>query len=191
MDKKNPVKLYLKSTLNLVLLTITMLLAGASFFFVAGLLKLILPLLVIGVYAVVTIALLFSKRGATAILETSDKLRVEQLQAQLEKYRKIREQISFLRIGSEPVSKAIQYLLQISGDYLNKCEELKTYSPTANYKLEETLKICQLFKEERDEASTEKRYQVTDKNDFTDYETRTATAITQAANIIKEQINNE
>lgn len=191
MDNKNPVKLYFKSTLNLALATATVLLAGAGFFFFAGFLKLILPLAVVVLYAVVTISILFSRRGATAILETSDKLRVEQLESQLEKYRKIREQISFLRIGSEPVNKAIQYLLQVSGDYLNKCAELKTYSPTANYKLEETLKMCQLFQEERDEASTEKRYQVEDKNDFTDYEARTATAITRAANIIKEQMNNE
>jgi FlaA1/EpsC-like NDP-sugar epimerase len=191
MKKKDLLALYFKSTLNLVLLTGTVLSGIALYLLLNGWLKMILPLAVLFLYIAITVVLLLTRGGAGAILRTQHKAREEQYLALIAKYKQVRAQVSFLRIGSEPVNKAIQYFLQISGDYLHKCEELKTYSPEANHKMDEVYQVCQIFLEEKDESSTEKRYSIEDKNDFTDYETKTVETVTRAANLIKDKMNYE
>ena len=73
---------------------------------------------------------------------------------------RVRERISVLRLGNERLARAIEYFLQESGSYLEKCRELSSYSPLANERIERVLEICQVFLGERDEESTGRRYGV-------------------------------
>jgi hypothetical protein len=56
------------------------------------------------------------------------------------------------------MSRAVELFLQESGSYLDKCRELKAYSPLANERIERVLEICQVFLGERDESATGRRY---------------------------------
>jgi hypothetical protein len=58
------------------------------------------------------------------------------------------------------MAKAVEYFLQESGAYLEKCRELGSYSPMANERIERALEICQVFLGELDESATGRRYGV-------------------------------
>ncbi|HUI72455.1 MAG TPA: hypothetical protein VL354_18190 [Spirochaetia bacterium] len=156
---KNPFLLYLRSRLSaglafaaglLVVLAIV-LLRGRSLVPVVG---------VAGAYAVVTIILFFSRRGAQEIVRESEEDQLARNRQKISTMEQLRERISVLRLGDERISKAVEYFLQESGSYLQKCRELASYSPGANERIERVLEICQVFLGERDEESTGRRYGV-------------------------------
>jgi hypothetical protein len=94
------------------------------------------------------------------------------------------------------MTKAIEYFLQESGSYLEKCRELSSYSPLANERIERVLEICQVFLGERDEAATARRYGVSAETPArgvpaeapaADPAERFARDITECARVIKER----
>jgi hypothetical protein len=159
MPIKRPFLLYLRSRLNLGL-SIT---GGALIILSLLLLRpyAVIPIVVIVLaYAVLTGALFFSRRGAKEVVTESDQDRMKMVREKIAGFAGIRERISVLRIGDEKMARAIEYFLQESGSYLEKCRELSSYSPLANERIERVLEICQVFLGERDEDATGKRYGV-------------------------------
>ena len=149
--------LYLRSRLHLVLA-----LSAAGLIVLSALFLrpyALVPILVIVVaYIVLTGALFFTRRGAREVVQESDEDRQKLIRQKIAKYEQIRERISVLRLGSEPMARAVELFLQESGSYLEKCRELGAYSPLANERIERVLDMCQVFLGEKDEEATGRRY---------------------------------
>jgi hypothetical protein len=186
MPVKRPFLLYLRSRLNLALSITGAALILLSFVFLrayAG-----IPVLVILIaYAAVTAALFFSRKGAEEVVAESDEDQLKKIREKIDSYARIREHISVLRLGNETVAKAIEYFLQESGAYLEKCRELSSYSPLANERIERVQEICQVFLGELDESATGRRYGVQQGGEPGDKGTLFARDIIECANVIKER----
>ncbi len=188
MPVKNPFLLYLRSRLNSVLS-----IAAASLVVLSVLLLrpyALVPIAVIVLaYAALTGALFFSRRGAQEVVAESDEGRRKETARKIDAATMTRERIAVLRIGDERVAKAIEYFLQESGSYLEKCRELSSYSPFANERIERVLEICQVFLGERDAAATARRYGVGADPAVTaaDPVEQLARDITECARIIRER----
>ncbi|HEY9594573.1 MAG TPA: hypothetical protein VHE79_08850 [Spirochaetia bacterium] len=184
---KRPFLLYLRSRLNLWV-------AGAgAFLIVVALVALrpyaLLPILAILVaYAVVTFVLFFSKRGAHEIVTESDEDRDKLTRRKIETFAGIREGLAVMRLGDERVAKAMELFLQESGTYIEKCRELGSYSPVANDRIERVRDICQTFLDERDQASTARRYGGAGGEDPAE---RLAAEIVSCATVIRERVTED
>ncbi|MBN1409287.1 MAG: hypothetical protein JW969_00485 [Spirochaetales bacterium] len=191
METKNPLILYLKSGLNRTFSIVAILALAASFIFFTGVFKWVAAASIAGVYLVSSFILLFTRRGAKEIAGQKDQERNKQMLLKIEHYGMVRNTIARLRIGDEKVRKSLEYFLLISGNYLNKCRELITYSPLANKKIDDVQELCQIYLEELDENSTEKRYGVEDGENVDDFIQRTVNGIVEASHFIKEKISGE
>jgi hypothetical protein len=159
MPVKNPFLLYMRSRLNSVLSISAASLVVLSLLFLRP--YALVPIAVILLaYAALTGALFFSRRGAREVVAESEEDRLKKIAHKIDSSAATRERIAVLRIGDDRMAKAIEYFLQESGSYLEKCRELSRYSPLANERIERVLEICQVFQGERDEAATAKRYDV-------------------------------
>jgi len=157
MPVKKPFLLYLRSRLNI---TVSIVAAAAVllFLFFFGPWGKIAALAVLAVYLIATALLFFSRRGASEVVAESEEDRLKAVRAKIDGYSRIRDKIAVLRIGDEGMRKATELFLLVSGDYLQKCQELSSYSPQANERIERALEVCQVFLGEMDESSTERRY---------------------------------
>jgi hypothetical protein len=187
MPVKKPFLLYLRSRLNLGL-SIT----GACLIILALLLLrpyAAIPVVVIVIaYLVLTGALFFSRRGAKEVVTESDQDRMKMVREKIAGFEATRERISVLRIGDDKMSRAIEYFLQESGTYLEKCRELSSYSPLANERIGRVLEICQVFLGERDEDATGRRYSVQTPEEKSETPgERLARDIMECAAVIKER----
>jgi len=163
MPSRNPLLLYLRSRLSAVLASAAAALIVLSIVFLRD--RALVPVLVlVAAYLGVTFAVFFSRRGAREIVQESEEDRLAKIRKKISSYEQLRERISVLRIGDEKVIKAIEYFLLESGAYLEKCRALSTYSPLANERMERVLEICQVYLGERDEESTERRYEEPEKD---------------------------
>jgi hypothetical protein len=178
---------YAKSKTNMALSLLCITVIAISIFMLKEPLRLLVPLGCLFIYLLVSGLILFSRRGAKEIAGVKEDGRLKKITETINQYSHLRDKISFLRVADRDVQKAIEYFLLISGTYLDKCREHKTYSPHANHAMEEVLTVCQLYLEELDESSTEKRYNINDKEDFKDYKDKTLAQIQQAAETIKEK----
>jgi hypothetical protein len=157
MPIQRPFLLYLRSRLHLAIAASAAGLVLLSALFLRP--YALVPILVILViYAVLTGALFFTRRGAREVVAESDVDRLKMVRQKITKYEQIRERVSVLRLGSDEMARAVELFLQESGSYLEKCRELNAYSPLANERIERALEICQVFLGERDEAATGRRY---------------------------------
>jgi hypothetical protein len=191
MKMKKLLHYYLRSKINIFLSLFFVAAAVTSGFFLQGLLRIVIPLGCVFTYIIASCLLLFSRRGAQEIVSVKDEDRLRRTEQTIARYENMRERMSVLRVGDTDVRKAIEYFLLISGTYLEKCRELKSYSPAANHALEEALAVCQLYLEELDESSTEKRYAVHDKEDFTTYKQKTIKNIKALSQTIKEKMTQD
>ncbi|MFI5367674.1 MAG: hypothetical protein ACHQ1F_01545 [Spirochaetia bacterium] len=188
MPVKNPFLLYMRSRLNFVLS-----IAAASLVVLSLLLLrpyALVPIVVILLaYAALTGALFFSRRGAREVVAENDENRRKEITRKIEASAGTRERIAVLRVGDERMAKAIEYFLQESGSYLEKCREISSYSPLANERIERVLEICQVFLGERDEAATAKRYGADARSEpiSADPGEQLARDIMECARIIKER----
>jgi hypothetical protein len=159
MPVNKPFLLYLRSRLNSVLSIVAASLVVLSLLFLRP--YALLPLIVILlVYSALTGALFFSRRGAREVVAESEEDRLKKVRDKIDASAALRERISVLRIGDDRMARAIEFFLQESGSYLEKCRELSSYSPLANERIERVLEICQVFLGELDEAATSRRYDV-------------------------------
>jgi len=160
MPVKNPFLLYLRSRLNSVLLIAAASLVVLSLLFLRPFALLPISVIILA-YAALTGALFFSRRGAREVVAESEEDRRKEIARKINASAGTRERIAVLRVGDERMARAIEYFLQESGSYLEKCRELSSYSPHANERIERVLEICQVFLGERDEAATARRYETT------------------------------
>ena len=90
------------------------------------------------------------------------------------------------------MSKAMEYFLQESGAYLEKCRELDSYSPLANERIERVVEICQVFLDERDQGATAHRYETAiDKDHSADPGEQYSREIMDCANVVKERVTED
>ncbi|MGA2975042.1 MAG: hypothetical protein ABSF77_07015 [Spirochaetia bacterium] len=187
MPVKKPFRLYLRSRLNIGLSI------GAAALVVLSIVLLrpffIVPFLVILLaYAATTTLIFFSRTGAKEVVEERDEDQLKKTRQKIDGYAAIRERISVLRLGDERMARAVEYFLQESGAYLEKCRELASYSPLANERIERVLEICQVFLGEIDESATGRRYGVQKEGDPpADAGERFARDITECAGVIKQR----
>jgi hypothetical protein len=198
MPVKNPFLLYLRSRLNFVLSIVAASLVVLSLLLL-GPYALVPIAVILLAYAALTWALFFSRRGAQEVVAESEEDRRKEIARKIDASAATRERIAVLRIGDERMARAIEYFLQESGTYLEKCRELSSYSPFANERIERVLEICQVFLGERDEAATSRRYGVrvergisahdvpSDPEAAADPGERLARDITECARVIKER----
>ena len=191
MKIKKLLHYYLRSKVNIFLSVFFCAAIITSIVLLQGLLKIVVPLGCFLMYVITSSLILFSRRGAQEIVNVKAQDRSRNVAQTIEQYTHIRERISFLRIGNTDVRKSIEYFLLISGNYLQKCQEFKTYSPEANHAIQETLTICQLYLEELDESATEKRYAIHDEDDFTNYKQKTIKNIKALSQTIKEKMTED
>jgi hypothetical protein len=159
MPSRNPFLLYLRSRLSAALAATGAALVILSVVFLGG--RSLIPILcILAAYVVLTAAVFFSRRGAREILRESEQDQRAKNRQRIASMAELRERISVLRLGDERIGKAIEYFLQESGSYLEKCRQLSSYSPAANERIERVLEICQVFLGERDEEATGRRYGV-------------------------------
>jgi hypothetical protein len=157
MPVKRPFLLYLRSRFHLALALSAGGLLVLSVLFLRP--HVFVPIAVVAVvYAALTGAFFFSRRGAREIVAESEEDRLKGIREKISRYESLRERISVLRLGDERMSRAVELFLQESGSYLQKCRELNAYSPLANERIERVLEICQVFLGELDESATGRRY---------------------------------
>jgi hypothetical protein len=159
MAVKKPFQLYLRSRLNKLISLGAAILALLCIVFLRPFAAVPVAAIVL-IYAVVTAALFFSGTGAREIVEESDEDRQKEIRGKIGRYAEIRDRIAVLRLGDERMTTAVEYFLQESGAYLEKCRELGSYSPMADERIERALEICQVFLGELDESATGRRYGV-------------------------------
>ena len=189
MPVKKPFLLYLRSRLNITVSIV----AGAAFlvfllFF--GAWGKIAAVAVLAVYLIATALLFFSRKGASEVVAESEEDRLKAIRAKIDGYSGIRDRIAVLRIGDEGMRAAVEHFLLISGDYIQKCRQLASYSPQANERIERALEVCQVFLGEMDESSTERRYGTAARGaDETpeDFAARSVEAIGECAAVIKDR----
>ncbi|MBN1699607.1 MAG: hypothetical protein JW881_18955 [Spirochaetales bacterium] len=191
MNKKNLLLLYARSNLNIVLSLSTVVLIVVSISVFTGLLRIFMPLIIFFFYIFISFFILLGRRGAQEILSEADEDRRRHVGKVITRYREMRDRISFLRIGNEEIGKTLEYFLLVSGNYLNKCRELSTYSPQANAKIEEVLGVCQNYLEEYDQQLTGKRYGIEDNDNLDEYTAKTVDIIRKAGECIEENIEEE
>jgi len=189
MPVQNPFRLYLRSRLNIIL----SIAAGALIVLSLALLGgngLISTAVVLVLYGVATGLLFFSRRGAREVVAESEEDRQKKVREKIDGYARIRDRIAYLRIGDETVAKAVEYFLLASGEYLQKCRELGSYSPQANERIERALEVCQVFLGELEESSTALRYGTAVRGadeSREDFSVRTAEDIRECASLIKDR----
>ena len=159
MPIQRPFLLYLRSRLHLAIAASAAGLVVLSALFLRP--RALVPIVVIlAIYAVLTGALFFTRRGAREVVAENDEDRLKMVRQKITKYEQVRDRISVLRLGSEEMGRAVELFLQESGSYLEKCRQLSAYSPLANERIERVLEICQVYLGERDEEATGRRYGV-------------------------------
>ncbi len=157
MPITRPFLLYLRSRFHLALALSAAGLAVLSLVFLRP--HAALPVvLVVAVYAVLTGAMFFTRRGAREVVAENEEDRLKAVRQKVARYASLRERISVLRLGNERMTRAVELFLQESGSYLEKCRELSAYSPLANERIERVLEICQVFLGELDDSATGRRY---------------------------------
>ena len=185
MPIQRPFLLYLRSRFHLAIAASAAGLVVLSALFLRP--YALVPILVILViYAVLTGALFFTRRGAREVVAESDEARLKMVRQKITKYEEIRERISVLRLGSDEMARAVELFLQESGSYLEQCRQLSAYSPLANERIERVLEICQVFLGERDEEATGRRYGVPGTPDGAPAESL-AKDIVECAAVIKQR----
>jgi hypothetical protein len=190
MPVQRPFLLYLRSRLNLALSAAGALLVVLSLVFLRP--HAAVPVLVICLaWAGLTFALFFSRRGAREVVAESDEDRRKQTREKIARFAGIRERIGVLRLGDERMAKAVEYFLQESGSYLEKCRELCLVSPLADERIERVLEICQVYLGERDESATEKRYHVPGDAPPADPAEELSRDILECAQVIKARVTED
>jgi hypothetical protein len=191
MKAKELLGYYLRSKINILLSVLFGAAIITSSLALPGMLRILIPLGCILAYLATGTVILLTGRGAREIVHVKDEDLSRRIAQTIDHYGRVRERISNLRLGDTEIRKAVEYFLLVSGSYLEKCRELSTYSPQANNAIDEACTVCQLYLEELDESSTEKRYKIQDTEDFSGFKQKTLEHIRSLARTIKEKITHD
>ncbi len=185
MPEKRPFLLYLRSRLNFTVAGAAAVLLVLSALFLGRWMALAAPLIA-ALYALFTFLLFNSKKGASQIVEESERDRVVKVRAKIAAAAALRERISVMRVADEGMRKSLEYFLLSSGTYLQKCREVDLYSPRANARIEDALSVLQAFLGEIDQSSTDRRYGIQEGESAQDFSARCMEAVRDAAKDITE-----
>ena len=190
MAAKNPFLLYLRSRLNVTVAvaSLAILVAGLVFFRGQA-----IPVIggAVALYAALTAILFFSRRGAAAVVTEAEADRTASIRAKLDEAAATRQRIAVLRLGDEELRLAVENLLLVSGQYLEKARGAGDWSPQANDRIRQALEVCQVYLGETDESSTEKRYGTPDGDENADVRGRSIAAIRECAAAIRKHTLND
>ena len=189
MPVKKPFLLYLRSRLNIVIAGVAAAAFLALLLFFGPWGKIAAPG-VLAVYALSTLLVFFSRRGASEVVAESEEDRLKGIGAKVDRYAAIRDRIAVLRIGEQSMREAVEYFLLVSGEYIQKCRELSSYSPEGNERIERALEICQVFLGELDESATGRRYGTVPKagdESAESFAARSVEAMRECATVIKDR----
>ena len=98
-----------------------------------------------------------------------------------------REKLARLRLGEGEAAAAVNLVVLAAGEYLEACKREDRQDPLAGAAVEEALEIVNIYLKEKDEASTEKRFGLEDKDPFADAEARVAAALRDKAALLRER----
>ncbi len=190
MAAQKPFRLYLRSRLNVTVAVASLALAVAGLVFFRGQ---AIPVIgaVVALYAILTALIFFSRRGAAEVVAEADEDRTAATLAKLDEAAATRQRIAVLRLGDDELRMAVENLLLVSGQYLEKGRESGTWSPQANDRIRQALEVCQIYLGEKDESSTEKRYGTPDGDEDADVRGRSIAAISECAAAIRKHTLND
>ncbi len=97
-----------------------------------------------------------------------------------------RGRLSRIRIADGKVAEAAGLVALAAGEYLDACRREGRNDPLADEALEESLGIVDIFLKEMDEAATEKRFSLEDRDPFTGAEERVAASLREKALLLRE-----
>lgn len=98
-----------------------------------------------------------------------------------------RGRLARIRLGEGEAAAALSLVVLAGGEYLEACKREGRQDPLAGAALEESLDIVNIFLKEKDEAATEKRFGLDDKDPFADAEARVASALREKAALLRER----
>jgi len=105
----------------------------------------------------------------------------------LEKAAQERDALARMRIADPEVSAAVQLVVQQAGAYLDACKNEKTHDPLADDAIAQVQSLVDVYLREKDEASTEKRYNLEDQDPFVDAKQRVIAALKDTALTLRER----
>jgi len=157
MEVRRALSLFLRSKTHLTLLGILAaagLVSALAGFTPAG------PVLAAVIYLAGASSLFFSRRGAEAIVARRGSDAEAEALERIEAARKLRDRISYLRLPDAEVSRAVEYALLVSGQFLEACAAGRRFVPRLSAELEDILAACADYLKSADAASSSKRYGV-------------------------------
>lgn len=116
------------------------------------------PLIVTCAYLIISAYVLFSRRGAAAIVFEKDQDIDRETSAKLKVAEKTRRRISFLRIQDDKVRKALQLFLLVSGELIEASVRENKYLPQSKAALDDVLSACTFYMRGLNSVSTSRRF---------------------------------
>ncbi|MEN6477427.1 MAG: hypothetical protein ABFC75_05515 [Rectinema sp.] len=99
----------------------------------------------------------------------------------------LRDRLARLRIADAEVSDAVRLAVLAAGECIDACKLESTYDPLAAEALAEALDIVDIYLRESDDASTEKRYSLEDKDHFADARERAVSGVRERSVLMRER----
>jgi hypothetical protein len=155
MKIKKAILLYARSRLNGYITLIYLAVFLVSLLAAAGALFL---LLITCAYLAISGYVLFSRRGADAIVFEKNQDIDHETAAKLKDAEKTRKRISVLRVRDDEVRKALELFLLVSGDLIEASVRESKYLPQLKAELDDVLSACTFYMQGLDSVSTTRRY---------------------------------
>ncbi len=139
------------------------------------------------IVALVGLTALVSGWGPKSAIAALDAAEAREREGKLKLAAGTREKLARLRLGEGEAGAALSLVVLASGEYLEACKKEGRQDPLAEAALNEAVDIVNIFLKEKDEAATEKRFGLDDKDPFADAEARVAAALREKASILRER----
>ncbi|HAE22638.1 MAG TPA: hypothetical protein DCG47_10000 [Spirochaetaceae bacterium] len=176
-------KLYSLSALGIAVLCLSLAL-GALGYALWGLIAGIASALL--AYPLLSLAAFASGFGAKAALKEGERRAWLDASERLEQARKDARRLASFRISDPAIKEAAELTALRARAYLDQCARVKTHEPRANDAIRESLELLDIYVRELDDASTEKRYKLSDDDPFADARGRVSAALADKAALLEK-----
>ena len=139
------------------------------------------------IVAAASLAALFTGIGPKSALAAQDAALARDRANRLSRAEAEMEKLARMRIGEGPAAEAVRLVVLASGEYLDACRREGTEDPIADAALDDAVDIIDIFLKEKNEAATEKRFNLEDKDPFADAEARVVAALKEKALLLRER----
>lgn len=147
-------------------------------------------LAVLGVPAIVALigsVALAAGWGPKSAIAAQDAAEARERDEKLKLAGEARGKLARLRLGEGEAAAALSLVVLAGGEYLEACKREGRQDPLAGAALEEALEIVNIFLKEKDEAATEKRFGLDNKDPFANAEARVAASLREKAALLRER----